>query len=62
MMIILPMVLCTYFSTHSKNVNSLVVEENVLQISLSFDINLEALSNEITFLTCKVGHTKLRNV
>ena len=60
MMITLPFVLCTYFSTQSKNVNSLVVEENVLQISLSFDINLEALSNEITFFDLQGGPHEIK--
>ena len=48
------------FSTQSKNVNSLVVEENVLQISLSFDINLEALSNEITFFDLQGGPHEIK--
>ena len=60
MMIALPIVLCTYFSTQSKNVNSLAVEENVLQISLSFDINLEALSNEITFFDLQGGPHEIK--
>ena len=60
MMITLPFVLCTYFSTQSKNVNSLVVEENVLQISLSFDIKLEALSNEITFFDLQGGPHEIK--